>query len=225
MTYKVKVLPSPKSLCGTRAHWDEHHQSLYYCDVHGGSIFRYDYNAEKTYSATVDDEHVVAFIIPVANTTKTSDYDEYALGLGRRVGIVHWDGVSAKAVIGPIAFEVEENKENNRWNAAKADPVGRFYGGTMRSEKCGGLDEVASGSLYKYIKGDGVYELADNIYVSNGLAWDQEKNKLYYIDSCKYDMKEYDWDPSTGDICKRTWPSLKNQYYIFICFFQQTNAL
>lgn len=203
MTFKVKVLPSPKSLCGTRAHWDEHYQSLYYCDVHGGSIFRYDYNAEKTYSATVDDEHVVAFIIPVANTTKTSDYDEYALGLGRRVGIVHWDGVSAKAVIGPIAFEVEENKENNRWNAAKADPVGRFYGGTMRSEKCGGLDEVAAGSLYKYIKGDGVYELVDNIYVSNGLAWDQEKNKLYYIDSCKYDVKEYDWDPSTGDICKR----------------------
>lgn len=152
MSYKVEVLPSPQTIVGTRAHWDVHAQSLYYNDVEG-SILRYDYKENKVYSATIDGESVIGFIIPVANTTKTCEYDEYALGLGRRVGIVHWDGKSPKAAIGPIAFEVEEGKANNRFNAAKADPVGRFYGGTMRSEKCGDHFDVAAGSLYKYIKG------------------------------------------------------------------------
>lgn len=131
MSYKVEKVPSPRTIVGTRAHWDEHTQSLYYNDVEG-VIFRYDYNENKVYSATVDGEPVIGFIIPVANSTKTSALDEYALGLGRRVGIVHWDGVSPKATIGPIAFEVEGGKQNpdgnfiTRFNAAKADPVGRY---------------------------------------------------------------------------------------------------
>lgn len=121
----------------------------------------------------------------------------------RRVGIVHWDGISSRAVIGPIAFEVDEHEDDkteNRFNDAKADPVGRFYGGTMRSEKCGPILEVASGKLYKYIKGDGVYPLLHDIYISNGMAWNEETNKFYYIDSGKFNIREYDWDRKTGDI-------------------------
>lgn len=201
MAFKVEVIPSPKTVIGTRCHWDEYTQSLYYNDI-DGVIFRYDYQENKVYSATIDGESTIGFIIPVANTTKTSELDEYALGLGRRVGIVHWDGLSNKAIIGPIAFEVEREKDNNRFNAAKADPVGRFYGGTMRSEKVAGIFEVADGSLYKYIKGDGVYEILNNIFISNGLAWNEEDNKVFYIDSGKFDVKEYDWDPSTGDFCE-----------------------
>lgn len=110
------------------------------------------------------------------------------------------DGKSQKALLGPIAFEVEDNKPDNRFNDAKADPVGRFYGGTMRLEAIGDLFDEAAGTFYKYIKGDGVYELLNDIYVSNGMAWNENTNKFYYIDSCKFNVREYDWDPSTGDI-------------------------
>lgn len=225
MAFKVEVIPSPKTVIGTRCHWDEHMQSLYYNDIEG-VIFRYDYKENKVYSATIDGESTIGFIIPVANTTKTCEFDEYALGMGRRVGIVHWDGISSKAIIGPIAFEVEQGKDNNRFNAAKADPVGRFYGGTMRSEKCGDIFEVASGALYKYIKGDGVYELVNNIYISNGLAWDEKENKVFYIDSCKFDVKEYDWDRATGDFCELNFmlqylkeKFLKSVFVLFKVFF------
>lgn len=200
MPFHVSVLPSPKSHLGEGPHWDECKQSLYYSDITGAAILRYDFNENKIYSATVDGESLVSFIIPVANATKTCEFDEYALGLSRRVGVVHWDGITSRAVIGPIAFEVEDDGSDNRFNDAKADPVGRFYGGTMRSEKSGPILEVASGKLYKYIKGDGVYPLLENIYISNGLAWNEEKNKFYYIDSGKFNVREYDWDRSTGDI-------------------------
>ncbi|XP_031628235.1 regucalcin-like [Contarinia nasturtii] len=203
MSFKVEVVASsPKSILGEGPHWDEQSQSLFYCDIYGtdASVLRYDYNENKVYSAKIDGEPIVGFIIPVANTTKTCDFDEYAVGLGRRVGIVHWDGKTRKALLGPIAFEVEDDQPDNRFNDAKADPVGRFYGGTMRIESKGDISEVASGKFYKYIKGDGVYELIPNIFISNGMAWNEIENKFYYIDSCRFDIREYDWDPSTGDI-------------------------
>lgn len=123
MPFKVELVPSPKSVLGEGPHWDEAKQSLFYNDIYGkeASILRYDFNENKVYSATIDREPVVSFIIPHVNTL-----DEYAIGIGLRVGVVHWDGKSSKATLGRIAFELDEDK-NNRINDAKADPFGRLY--------------------------------------------------------------------------------------------------
>lgn len=51
---------------GEGPHWDEQLQSLFYNDIYGteASILRYDYKENKTYSAKIDGEPVVGFIIP-----------------------------------------------------------------------------------------------------------------------------------------------------------------
>lgn len=123
MSFTIEVVPSPKTQVGTRTHWDAEQQSLYYCDVYGNesAILRYDYAENKVYAAGIDGESVTPFIIPVANTS-----NEFAVGLDRRVGIVQWDGKSSKATLNSIAFEVDSDKSNNRFNAAKADPSGEF---------------------------------------------------------------------------------------------------
>lgn len=72
----------------------------------------------------------------------------------------------------------------------------------MLSEKTGDVFENAAGKVYKYVKDDGLQAVLDNIYISNGMAWDENNNKFYYIDSGKFDVKEYDYDPNTGNICK-----------------------
>lgn len=54
-----------------------------------------------------------------------------------------------------MALEVEDDPKytKNRINDGKADPYGRLYCGTMRSEEFGNICEVASGSLYrKYLE-------------------------------------------------------------------------
>lgn len=199
MPVNVEVVPSPKSNIGTRPHWDESSQSLFYTDIYGSdaTILRFDYKENKVYSAIVDDEPVVSFIIPIENAT-----NKYAIGIGRRVGILHWDGKSPSAHVDSIAFEVELGQNTTRFNDAKADPFGRFYGGTMRLEALGSLFEIAAGTFYRYTKDKGATPLLHNVYVSNGLTWDKKGNKFYYIDSCKIDVKEYDYDPESGDICK-----------------------
>lgn len=200
MSYKVEVVSaSPKSDLGEGPHWDEASQSLYYTDIYGKdeSILRYDFKEDKVYSAQIDGEPVVSFILPVANQT-----DQFALGIGPRVGVVHWDGHSKKARLGAIAFEVDEDSSTNRFNDAKCDPVGRFYGGTMRFERLGDLFDIAGGTFYRYIKGEGVKGLLHKVHCSNGLAWNEKENKFYFIDSIKLDVKEFDYDPKSGNICK-----------------------
>lgn len=96
----------------------------------------------------------------------------------------------------------------------------------MRVEAAGDLFDEAAGTFYKYVKGEGVHELIHNIYVSNGMAWNLSENKFYYIDSCKFDIKEYDYDPSNGNICKYffiifTYKIWKNNLF---CQFKQTNV-
>lgn len=146
----------------------------------------------------LDQEPVVSFIIPVENST-----DEFAVGIGRRIGIVRWDGRSAKATLLRIALEVEPETryKTNRFNDAKADPRGRFFGGTMRLEECGDIFEVTNGSFYRYAADQKVVQLKTNIGVSNGLAWNEKSKKFYFIDTCTSDVKQFDYDVSTGDIC------------------------
>lgn len=52
--YKVEQIPSaPLSNLGEGPHWDIERQSLYYNDIYGGSIHRYDYNENKTYNCKI----------------------------------------------------------------------------------------------------------------------------------------------------------------------------
>lgn len=88
----------------------------------------------------------------------------------------------------------------------------------MRYEALGDLFDVAAGNFYKYIRGHGEYKLLENIFVSNGMAWNETEKKFYYIDSGKFDIRQYDYDTKTGDICE--WNEFER---IFIAFFSRIN--
>lgn len=195
--YTVVELPSPKSVLGEGPHWDAQTQNLYYVDIYGPSILRYSLDENKVYSASVDGENAISFILPVEGTT-----NEFAIGIGRRIGVVSWDGKSPKANILRIVGEVEKEDtyKTNRFNDAKVAPNGQLYGGTMRLEECGNIFEKRLGSFYKYSKEFGFHKLIDNVGISNGLAWNEITNKMYFIDSCDLNVKEFEFDSSTGTI-------------------------
>lgn len=195
-------MPSPISLCGEGPHWDKESQSLYYIDIFGpeSTILRYDYKENKTYAATVDYEPLMTFVLPVYNTT-----DEFLIGTKNEAKIIRWDGKSSKAELLCSAFQIEKEDfyKSNRFNDAKTDPFGRFYGGTQRLAECDYSNlSKANGSLYRFDPEHGVKQLRKNVFISNGLTWNLKTNKFYYIDSCSHDVKEYDYDISSGDICE-----------------------
>lgn len=188
-------------MVGEGPHWDRKSQSLYYVDIDGTqyTVLRYSPSEDRIYGATIDGEPVVSFIIPVAGTS-----DEFAVGIVHRVGVIRWDGKSSKAKLIRIASEIEQCPEyqNNRLNDGKGDPYGRLFAGTMRKEECDNLEIPTYGNLFRFAAGQPAVTLNDPecIRISNGLAWNKKINKFYYIDSCAYDIKEFDYDPYTGAI-------------------------
>lgn len=128
--YKVEAVDSsPISVLGEGPHWDVASQSLFYNDIYGDkqSISRFDYNENKTYNAVIPGHPVISFIIPVEGTK-----DQFIVGSGKKIVLIHWDGRNGEAKALKIIGEVEHDLPENRFNDAKCDPLGRFFGGTMR---------------------------------------------------------------------------------------------
>lgn len=69
----------------------------------------------------------------------------------------------------------------------------------MQCEEDGKFFEK-KGSFYSYEKGDKIRTHATDISISNGLAWNKENTKFYYIDSLSGTLDEFDYDVGTGTI-------------------------
>lgn len=110
--------------------------------------------------------------------------------------------MAASAKLLEIALEVEPEDRfvKNRFNDGKADPTGRLYSGTMKY--AANLFEATDGTVYRYASGEDVRPVIGNVGISNGFAWNGVKQKMYYIDTALLNVREYDWDPVTGDVSK-----------------------
>lgn len=188
---KVEQLPSPRSLCGEGPHWDAVTQSLYYVDINGpdATLLRYDYKENRTYIATIDGEPLITFILPVIETT-----DQFLVGTKHAAKMIHWDGKSPRGQLIRTVYEFDGNVDKN-------DPLSRLFGGVMPFDECNKTDE-SNANGHRYDQRNDAKKIKNNIFISNGLTWIQGTRKFYYIDSCAYDVLEFDYDMDTGELCK-----------------------
>jgi sugar lactone lactonase YvrE len=84
------------------------------------------------------------------------------------------------------------------------------------------------GTFYRFTKDEQFVPLKSSVGISNGLAWNEKTNKFYYIDSVDLDVKEFDYDPVTGNLgmCS-SFAFQQRQHEIFIQIFspQQMSVL
>lgn len=193
----MEKLPSPRSTVGEVPHWDDYTRSLYYIDINGidSSLLRYDYDENRVYRATVDGAPSLLFLLPIKCTE-----NQFLVGMDRKAVIVKWDGRSPKAVKIRTLFEVDCGT-SNVLNDVKIDLFGRFYGGTKSVESCD-TNAPPTGAFYEFEEGKCAKKLFGNVFISNGLTWVRKTGKFYYVDSCAYDIIEFDYNPVTGDLCK-----------------------
>lgn len=192
---------SPILLHGEAPHWDEMKQSLYFIDRFSTnvSLFRYDYNVQKFFSAAILEDGVIqiqpSFVIPLEKPE-----NQFALGIGDSVKIAEWNGFSSEAIVTKTLFTVELfNGNRTHFNDAKADSKGRFNGGTMSIKVCN-FATNAWGGFYQRAKNGKLRVVNDRIKVSNGLTWDEDCNLFYYVDSCTLTVQKFNWNPTTGEI-------------------------
>ncbi|KAL9697146.1 hypothetical protein quinque_000587 [Culex quinquefasciatus] len=188
---KVEQLPGPLAVLGEGPTWDADTQSLYYVDIMGSAILRYDRAENKTYRATIDGLSDISMIIQVRNKS-----DQFVLGTRNTLSLVSWDGRTEKASFVKTAGDLGESQKHVRFNDGKVDPQGRLYAGTMRLETLGDIFDQKEGKFYRFEGkvGGEFYEQKRDISVSNGLTWDEQTGKFYYIDSAALDVKQFDVD-------------------------------
>src|SRR6202165_5736930 len=101
----------------------------------------------------------------------------------------------------PVAWALPGEPGGNRPNDGRVDSSGRFWIGTMAMDKRPG-----AGSLYRADLGAEPPQIArmlDEVTISNGIDWNPEDDRMYYVDSPTGRIDVFDWDPDTGIASER----------------------
>ena len=156
---------SSENLLGEGPVWDELRQELLWVDIErkqlhichlplsGHSHFQFD--------------SLLSAAVPVENSNL------YLLALQN--GLAFFDR-------GTVELTYFDNPEahisDNRFNDGKCDPYGRFWVGSMDCN-----EKTGKGALYLVDQKLEIKRMLEGVSISNGLAWDENRNKMYYIDT------------------------------------------
>jgi sugar lactone lactonase YvrE len=179
----VVVAVASASLLGESPMWHPREQVLYYCDIPGKRLNRFDPSSGALSHWDFDNEP--ASIAPRIDGS---------LLLAMRDGLFSFDpatGEREKLVDAPY------DRTHERFNDGKADPQGRFWVGTIYEPR-----DPALAALYCY-SDDKLERRADKITVSNGLAWSPDGRTMYWSDTKAHEIHAFDFDPSTGELSRR----------------------
>jgi len=163
--------------------WDAEEQALYFVDILGKKIGRYDYAADAF--ATWSTKATVGSL-----ALRKEGGAIVAFGDG--FGLFDF-GSGDVTMLG----DPEAHLPSTVWSDGKVDPRGRFLAGTVaidqKSMICG-LYSVDQGRITK---------LDDGFGITNGPCWSPDGRTFYYADCVPCDIYAYDYDIETGAIANR----------------------
>jgi len=180
MTTATRLLHAQARL-GEGAIWDIRAQMLWWVDINGRELHRFD-------PATAKDQvwampSTIGTVVPRA-----------------RGGVV----VALKNII--AAFDPKTatlttlagiDQPDQRFNDGKCDPVGRLWVGTLNFQETPGV-----AALYR-LDERGINSQIPGITISNGIVWSKDGRTCWYIDTPTRRVDAFDYDVVTGRLSNR----------------------
>jgi D-xylonolactonase len=181
MPSKPELIANYRCETGENPLWHAIERRLYWTDIPGGRMFRYD-PANGTHEQCYQGRPVGGF---------TVQPDGSLLLFMDRGTVASWrDGVIT-TVIEDIPAEREF-----RFNDVIADPRGRVF--------CGIVDDNGQkGRLYRLDPDGSLSVIVENIGCSNGMAFTADQKLFYYTDSLAGEIYVFDYDVESGAITNR----------------------
>jgi L-arabinonolactonase len=164
--------------------WDVAERALYWVDIEGCLLQRYEPGSGATCSWRLP-ERVCALAL--------RQKDGLVLALAS--GFAFFDPATGalKRLAAP-----EAHLPHNRMNDGKCDRRGRFWAGTMD-------DRLSSptGALYRLDPDLTCRRMESGIGISNSLAWSPDDSVFYFADTLRRTIFAYDFDAESGAISNR----------------------
>ena len=178
----ITALPVAPSLLGESPLWHADEQRLYWVDIPGLQLHRFDPATGRH-----DEWHLPsepACCVPLLGG---------GLLLAMRDGLWRFDPATGQRqrVASP-----PYDPARQRFNDGKADAQGRFWVGTLDDRR---LPEAA---LYR-LAGGALVRVAEGITVSNGLAFSPDGRTLYWADTKAHLVQAFDFDGDDGSLSRR----------------------
>lgn len=180
---EVRVAVALPSLLGESPMWHPREQVLYYCDILGRKLHRFDPSNGQVGHWEFDAD--VACVAPMLGGQ---------LMLGMRDGVWRFNPqTGARTQLAKPPYEPAEQC----FNDGKCDPQGRFWVGSLcerRDRPLASLHCLSAGRLTRR---------AEGITVSNGLAWSPNGRTMYWADTPAHTIYAFDFEPHSGEISGR----------------------
>lgn len=175
----------PLFALGEGPHWDARRGHLYWVDIVGQAVHRYDPVARTHQSISTPSK--VGFAV-------LDEEGQLIAGLQDGLYIIDF----ASGAVSPLA-KPANMPGHNRFNDGKCDRHGRLWCGTMNLNPDNG---DPTGHLYVFEKG-GLREVEKEIYISNGLGWSPDNKTMYYTDTIRKVIWQYDYEIGSGQVSNR----------------------
>jgi sugar lactone lactonase YvrE len=173
----------PPSVLGESPLWHPREQVLYWCDIPGRALHRFD-------PATTRHDHW-----PVASEPSCiAPLHEGGLLVAMRDGLWRFDTRCGERTVRLAAPPYDPAAQ--RFNDGKADPLGRLWVGTIDDAR------RPDAALYRHAHGR-IDRMAEGITVSNGLAFSPDGATLYWSDTKAHTVFALDFDLAQGTLGPR----------------------
>lgn len=180
---RVECVVSAGALLGECPVWNELEACLYWVDIDGRAIHRYD-------PSTNHDERR---IVPGRPGSIALTRSEGRLLVALEGQLVWFDWASGTC---EPWIRLEPEGTGNRLNDGRCDPAGRFWVGSM-------FDPAAArrftGLLHRVSPAGVVTTVRSDVGVANGLAFSPDGSTLYFADTHRETVWAYDYDLTTGE--------------------------
>ena len=178
----ITALPVPAALLGESPLWHPDERVLYWVDIPGRALHRFDPRTSSHRQWPLDSEP--GCCLPLLGG---------GLLLAMRDGLWRFDVASGqrRRVAGPPYDPAEQ-----RFNDGKADAQGRVWVGTLDDQR------RPLAALYCHAGGH-IEQVADGITTSNGLAFSPDGRTMYWADTKAHRIDAFDLDPAAGSLSRR----------------------
>lgn len=179
-TYNYTSIPS-QCFLGEGPYWHSGRKSFFWVDIENGKLFEHNLKTEETKTRSFPNRLAVVLEDKEGNLI---------LGLDRK--LARFDLETEELT---WLCEVESEFPLHRFNDGKVDSNGRVWIGTLST-----LFTEGAGSLYCIEQDLKPQKKLTNLTISNGMAWTEDNQTFYFIDTPTRQIKAFQFDLVSGEI-------------------------